>query len=190
MEFKVVQKELELKSRGWIPTFHDVSNEVMEIVAESGVKNGTVCVASHHTTCSVMVQEASHDIDSFDLEYLQHDLLDIMQTSTGRLPYVFALSQQDITPYGNDLYHLNSILQPATATNAPVVGVAITTETIVAGCATGATHFVDCEEAARFMLEVAKYFGKGDCKFYDEEEYALIQKLYGPMGHFQTKGRN
>ena len=118
------------------------------------------------------------------------DLLDIMQTSTGQLPYVFALSQQDITPYGNGLYHLNSILQPATATNAPVVGVAITTETTVAGCATGATHFVDCEEAARFMLEVAKYFGKGDCKFYDEEEYALIQKLYGPMGHFQTKGRN
>ena len=74
MEFKVVQKELELKSRGWIPTFHDVSKEVLEIVKESGVKNGTVCVASHHTTCSVMIQEASHDLDSFDLEYLQHDL--------------------------------------------------------------------------------------------------------------------
>ena len=40
------------------------------------------------------------------------------------------------------------------------------------------------------MLEVAKYFGKGDCKFYDEEEYALIQKLYGSMEHFQTKGNN
>ena len=38
MEFKVVQKELELKSRGWIPTFHDVSKEVLEIVKESGVK--------------------------------------------------------------------------------------------------------------------------------------------------------
>ena len=32
MEFKVYQKELELQSRGWIPTFHDVSKEVMEIV--------------------------------------------------------------------------------------------------------------------------------------------------------------
>lgn len=79
MEFKVYQKELELQSRGWIPTFHDVSKEIREIVAASGVKNGTVCVASHHTTCSVMVQECSHDIDSFDLEYLQHDLLDIMR---------------------------------------------------------------------------------------------------------------
>ena len=79
MEFKVYQKELELQSRGWIPTFHDVSREVVEIVKESGIKNGTVCIASHHTTCSVMIQECSHDIDSFDLEYLQHDLLDIMR---------------------------------------------------------------------------------------------------------------
>ena len=82
MEFKVYQKELELQSRGWIPTFHDISREVMEIVKMSGVKNGTVTIASHHTTCSVMVQECSHDIDSFDLEYLQHDLLDIMRKLT------------------------------------------------------------------------------------------------------------
>ena len=79
MEFKVYQKELELQSRGWIPTFHDISKEVREIIASSGIANGTCCVASHHTTCSVMVQEASHDMDSFDLEYLQHDLLDIMR---------------------------------------------------------------------------------------------------------------
>ena len=79
MEFKVYQKELELQSRGWIPTFHDISKEINEIVEKSGVKNGTVSIVSHHTTCSVMVQECSHDIDSFDLEYLQHDLLDIMR---------------------------------------------------------------------------------------------------------------
>ena len=69
MEFTVFQKEIEVQSRGWIPTFHDVSREIREIVAASGVKNGTVCIASHHTTCSVMVQECSHDVDSFDLEY-------------------------------------------------------------------------------------------------------------------------
>ena len=79
MEFIVYQKELELQSRGWIPTFHDISKEIMEIVKESGVLNGTVAIVSHHTTCSVMIQEASHDMDSFDLEYLQHDLLDIMR---------------------------------------------------------------------------------------------------------------
>ena len=61
MEFKVFQKEIELQSRGWIPTFHDVTEEVEKIVAASGIKNGTVTVASHHTTCSVMIQECSHD---------------------------------------------------------------------------------------------------------------------------------
>ena len=79
MEFKVVQKEVELQSRGWIPTFHDISKEVIEIVAASGIKNGTCSIVSHHTTCSIMIQESSHDLDSFDLEYLQHDLLDIMR---------------------------------------------------------------------------------------------------------------
>ena len=79
MEFKVVQKEIQLQSRGWIPTFHDISIDVHKIVEESGVKNGTVAVVSHHTTCSVMIQECSHDFDTFDLEFLQHDLLDIMR---------------------------------------------------------------------------------------------------------------
>ena len=56
MEFKVYQKELELQSRGWIPTFHDVTREINQIVKDSGVINGTACVASHHTTCSAMFQ--------------------------------------------------------------------------------------------------------------------------------------
>lgn len=115
-------------------------------------------------------------------------LLDIMQSTSGRLPAVFALSQQDITPYGNGLHHLNSILQPSTATNAPVVGVAITTESAVAGCATGASHLEDMEDAGRFMLEVAKEFGKGTCSFYDEEEFDRILKRYGTLNHFQTFG--
>ena len=117
------------------------------------------------------------------------DLLDLMQITTGKLPFVFPLATQDITPYGNDLHHLNSVLQPCTATNAPVVGVAITAETMVPRCATGGSHAADVEEAARFMLEVAKAFGRGKCQFYDEDEYERIQKLYGPMKHLQTLGQ-
>ena len=79
MDVKIIQKEIQLQSRGWVPTFHDISTDVMKIVEESGIKNGTCTIASHHTTCSVMVQECSHDFDTFDLEYLQHDLLDIMR---------------------------------------------------------------------------------------------------------------
>jgi len=120
---------------------------------------------------------------------VSEDLLSIMQITTGRLPYVFALSTQDITPYGNGLYHLNSILQPSTATKAPVVGVAITAEVPVPGCATGASHFGDMEEASRFIVEVAKAYGRGQCKFYDEDEYKRIVSLYGPMNHIQTLGK-
>lgn len=116
------------------------------------------------------------------------DLVNLMEITLGKPAHVFALSQQDITPYGNDLYHLNSILQPATATKAPVVGVAITTETAVPGCATGASHFTDIEEAARFMLEAAKAFGSGTLSFYDPDEFALLRKLYGDMSHFQGFG--
>lgn len=120
---------------------------------------------------------------------VSEDLLDIMQMTTGKLPYVFALSTQDITPYGNDIYHINSILQPATATDVPVVGVAITTEAPVAGCATGASHITDLEEAARFVLETAKAYGRKQCSFYDEDEYAKIVEKYGSMTHLQTLGK-
>ena len=120
---------------------------------------------------------------------VSEDLLDLMSIVTGEAPQVFPLTMQDITPYGNDLYHLNSILQPATATDAPVVGVAITTTLPVPGCATGASHYSDMEAAARFILEVAKAFGSGDCRLYDREEFAKIQSLYGSMQHLQTLGR-
>ncbi|MBG0763958.1 MAG: DUF1177 domain-containing protein [Tissierellales bacterium] len=118
---------------------------------------------------------------------VSEDLLDIMMRVTGKIPNVFALAQQDITPYGNDLYHLNSILQPAVATNAPVVGLALATEVAVAGCATGATHLVDIELASRFSVEVAKDFTNKICEFYDKEEYKKILELYGEMNKFQKK---
>ena len=119
---------------------------------------------------------------------VSNDLMDVMTRVTGKLPAIFPVAQQDITPYGNDVYHLNSILQPCTATKAPVVGVAITTETMVPGCATGSSHFADVEEAARYMMEVAKSFGRGEASFYDEKEYDRLVKLYGRMDQLQTLG--
>ena len=117
------------------------------------------------------------------------DLLDIMEITTGRLPRVCPITTQDITPYGTGIDHINSIMQPCTATDAPVLGVAITTETPVPGCATGASHVTDIEEASRFVLETAKAYGKGLCSFYDEEQWALIVQRYGPLKLLQTKGR-
>lgn len=120
--------------------------------------------------------------------HISEDLLQIQQTSTGELPCVLALTTQDITPYGNGLYHMNNILQPCCGTDAPVVGVAITTESSVPGCATGATHEVDVAEVVQFCVEAAKEFTAGKCSFYDKDEFEMIQKLYGSMKVLQTRG--
>jgi hypothetical protein len=118
---------------------------------------------------------------------ISEDLLEIMQITTGRLPVVLPITIQDITPYGNKIYHLNSIMQPSTVTTAPVVGVAITTESAVPGCATGASQMVDIEMAARFAVEVAKLFTQKKCKFYDENEFEKIVGKYGTMRHLQAE---
>jgi len=120
---------------------------------------------------------------------VSEDLLDIMQNVTGKLPMVFPVTTQDITPYGNEIYHLNSILQPATATRSPVVGVAITTEVPVPGCATGANQCVDIEMAVRFVVEAAKDFGAGECSFYDKKEFRKLISLYGSLEHLKTPGK-
>jgi hypothetical protein len=117
---------------------------------------------------------------------VSEDLLDIMQNVTGRRPVVFPITIQDITPYGNGIYHLNSIMQPATATHAPVVGVATTAEVAVPGCASGANQIMDIETAVRFCVEVAKAYGRGQCAFYDEPEFKRLLKLYGPLERFKT----
>ncbi len=116
-------------------------------------------------------------------------LLDVMSVVTGQAPLVLPITTQDITPYGNGLDHINSIMQPATATAAPVVGVALTAAVAVPGCATGATQAVDIEMAVRFCIEVAKSFGRGKCPLYDAKEFERLLTLYGPMTHLQTLGQ-
>ena len=115
------------------------------------------------------------------------DLLRIMEMTSGRPAVTFPITTQDITPYGNGVYHLNSILQPSIATSAPVVGVAITAESVVPGCGTGASHEIDIAAAAKFAVEVAKEFSRGTCKFFDAAEYQLLLKLYGSLAHIQRR---
>lgn len=116
------------------------------------------------------------------------DLVRLMEVTTGRAAVTFPITMQDITPYGNGVDHLNSILQPATATAAPVVGVAIAAATAVPGCATGASHEVDIAEAVRFAIEVAKELGAGVTRFHDGDEFARLVALYGDMRRLQGPG--
>ncbi|KMY51838.1 DUF1177 domain-containing protein [Peribacillus loiseleuriae] len=120
---------------------------------------------------------------------ISDDLLHIYSQSTGTPPVTLPITTQDITPYGNGVFHINSILQPAVATSSPVVGVAITTQTAVAGCGTGATHLTDVEQVVRFVIEVAKGYGDNKCSFYNHEDFNLLESLYGKMDHLQTLGK-
>ncbi|AOV08721.1 DUF1177 domain-containing protein [Sporosarcina ureilytica] len=159
---------------------HEVTNEMDAILSIDTTKGNIV---TNHSGYAI-----TPTVKEGYILRISDDLLHTYTQSAGRLPVTLPITMQDITPYGNGVYHINSILQPAVATNSPVVGVAITTETAVAGCGTGATSLVDVEAAVRFVLEISKTYGQGNCSFYNEEEFARLVKLYGSMNHLQTQG--
>ena len=70
----VLHRELEIQSETR-PTFHDVTDEVNRFVTESGVKNGLVLVYSQHTTCSVLIQEQSDDVNFYGTQLVLQDLV-------------------------------------------------------------------------------------------------------------------
>ncbi|MGO4578452.1 DUF1177 family protein [Cupriavidus sp. 2TAF22] len=86
------------------------------------------------------------------------------------------------------MYHFNSIMQPHVATSAPVVGVALTAQSVVSGSATSANHEIDIAEAVRFCVEVAKRFGQDKCRFFNAVEWDKIRAIYPDMTAFQRAG--
>lgn len=59
------------------PSFYDVTEQVKAIVSRSGVKEGIAVVFSQHTTCSVMIQEESHDTTLNGTKFILQDLLNV-----------------------------------------------------------------------------------------------------------------
>ena len=60
-------------------TFHNVTKEVLAAVARANVRNGIVVVYSQHTTCSVILQEESHDATHHGTKYLLQDLVNVLE---------------------------------------------------------------------------------------------------------------
>ena len=116
------------------------------------------------------------------------DLLEIYTRVTGEPPVVVPITMQDITPYTTPVYHINSMVQPWLYTTAPVVGVAITARAAVPGSATGATNVWALDQAARFIVEVAKEYTSGNIRFYDEEEWKKLVEIHGSMREAMRKG--
>lgn len=62
------------------PTFHDVTEKVQLLLAESGISEGILLVYSQHTTCSVMIQEAADDVNYWGTDFLMQDLVTVLET--------------------------------------------------------------------------------------------------------------
>ncbi|WP_328323670.1 MULTISPECIES: DUF1177 domain-containing protein [unclassified Streptomyces] len=120
---------------------------------------------------------------------VSEQLGELLAVVTGEPLVTYPVTTQDITPYGNGAHHINSILQPATATAAPVVGLAITSAAAVPGCQTGASHETDIASAARFAVETAKVYAAGQLDFHDTVEFDNLVNRYGSLSHLQTLGR-
>jgi thiamine phosphate synthase YjbQ (UPF0047 family) len=61
------------------PTFEDVTDRVEAALAESEIADGLLLVFSQHTTCSVLIQEASDDTDYWGTEFLMQDLVGALE---------------------------------------------------------------------------------------------------------------
>ena len=61
------------------PTFHDVTSQVEEVLKKSNIKNGILLVFSQHTTCSILIQEASDDVNYWGTELLMQDLVNVLE---------------------------------------------------------------------------------------------------------------
>ncbi|MDD3931045.1 MAG: YjbQ family protein [Clostridiaceae bacterium] len=75
-----ISKSFKVRSTGMRPTFHTVTDQVKDILAETGVQSGICLVFSRHTTCAVMIDEDSFDRAYTGLTYLQQDLTDVLET--------------------------------------------------------------------------------------------------------------
>jgi len=61
------------------PTFDNITADVRNIVIKSGVRNGSVVVYSPHTTCSVLIQEASDGQTFWGTELILQDLVNVFE---------------------------------------------------------------------------------------------------------------
>lgn len=71
---KIYKDTIHVTSNGSRPSYHNITDQVKEIVEKSGVFNGLCVVQSQHTTCSVIFEEYVHDTDFNGDEFLQVDL--------------------------------------------------------------------------------------------------------------------
>jgi secondary thiamine-phosphate synthase enzyme len=64
---------------GMRPSFQDVTEQVEAALTQSRISDGILVVFSQHTTCSVLIQEASDDLDYWGTDFLMQDLVGVLE---------------------------------------------------------------------------------------------------------------
>lgn len=59
--------------------FEDITKKVKDIVEQSGIQNGLVCVYSQHTSCSVFIQEDSEGATYTGTPYILQDTVNCLE---------------------------------------------------------------------------------------------------------------
>lgn len=72
--------DLKLDSREGHISYHDITENVRELLKESGLTHGQCTVVSPHTTCSVIFEEMSYDKGFRGYDYLQMDLNNVLDS--------------------------------------------------------------------------------------------------------------
>lgn len=60
------------------PTFHDVTDRACAFVGKCGIRDGILVVYSQHTTCSVLIQEQSDDVNYYGEQFILQDLVNVL----------------------------------------------------------------------------------------------------------------
>jgi len=116
---KVFQREHSLRTKGGLE-IRDITDEVKECVADSGVNDGIACVYSPHTTCCVRVNE-------FETGFLEDFVRMLRRIVPSQKYYVFfnwARPTENICPedmeFGNGHSHCMAMLLGPAGESIPV----------------------------------------------------------------------
>lgn len=74
---KIFHEQFDIQSDRRV-TFEDVTKATQEVIKKTGIKDGLVNVFSQHTTCSVLIQEQSDDVNYWGTQFILQDMVDGM----------------------------------------------------------------------------------------------------------------
>jgi len=75
----VFSKIVDIKSNGRKINFFDVTQQAIDAVLESNIKNGILVAYSQHTSCSVFIQEDSEDTTYQGTPFVLQDMINIFE---------------------------------------------------------------------------------------------------------------